>query len=204
MPDFSIEDQLDVRTLAAVDEAGRGPLAGPVVAAAVILERDKLPNGIDDSKCLLPGERETLFSALQDCARIGVGIAEVEEIDELNILGATKQAMIRSIEALNVSVDHILVDGNQLPAPLPCEATAVIGGDSLSFTIAAASIIAKVTRDRIMQALAPEFPHFGWETNMGYATPKHMQAIREHGFCHHHRKSFDPVKTMISQLELAI
>ena len=149
-----------------IDEAGRGPLAGPVVAACVILNRSKKPRGIHDSKQLDRARREVLFSGIMETSVVGVGICSVEEIDTHNILGATKLAMLRAYEAMPAKPDVALVDGNQLPR-LPCVMDAIIDGDALCISIAAASIIAKVTRDRIMVALAEEFPQYGWPYQRG-------------------------------------
>lgn len=193
MPDFSFESQFGPQ-VAGVDEAGRGPLAGPVVAAAVVLNAKDIPNGLNDSKKLSPARRETLFAQLHDCAQIGVGIAAVEEIDSINILQATYRAMERAVAALPLPPRHCLVDGNRLPK-LKIPAQAVVKGDTLSLSIAAASIIAKVTRDRLMHNLHATFPHYDWAQNMGYGTPQHLNAIRTHGPCPHHRLSFAPFKT---------
>lgn len=199
MPDFALEDALG-GVVAGVDEAGRGPWAGPVLAAAVILDRERLPAGvaaaIDDSKRLPRRRREPLFRALQGCARIGVGRAEVGEIDALNILEATMLAMTRAIDALDIVPDHVLVDGNRAPPvgyPVRCE----IGGDRLSLSIAAASIVAKVERDREMARLAAAWPGYGWERNAGYGTAEHRAALRRLGLTPHHRKSFAPVRNIL-------
>lgn len=191
--------------IAGVDEAGRGPLAGPVVAAAVILPvlacPRKLRNGLDDSKKLAAEKREELFTLLQACdgAIIGVGRAEVLEIDSVNILNATFRAMARAIEALQHHVDIALVDGNQKP-PLAAQIhiDTVIGGDGLSLSIAAASIIAKVTRDRMMCELDATHPGYGWGTNMGYGTREHCAALTTLGATLHHRRSFAPVRAALA------
>lgn len=175
-----------------IDEAGRGPWAGPVVAAAVILDPARVPRGIDDSKRLTPAAREELFQALLTCAGIGVGAASVNEIDSINILQATLRAMERALAALPHAPDAALVDGNRLPI-LPCPALAVIGGDGRSLSIAAASIVAKVTRDRMMRELAREYPVYGWDRNKGYGTSVHAAALARHGVSPHHRLSFGPV-----------
>ena len=200
MPDFRMERKLE-GLIAGIDEAGRGPLAGPVVAAAVILAR-KLPRKVrselDDSKKVAKPMREYLFAALQDCARIGVGIAHVEEIDRINILQASLLAMVRATEALGVLPDTALVDGNQ-PPKLACAVQCVVGGDGRSLSVAAASIIAKVTRDRIMVDLHGLFPVYGWETNAGYGTPEHQAAMDSHGVTPHHRRSFAPVFKILNR-----
>lgn len=185
--------------VAGVDEAGRGPLAGPVVAAAVILDVACIPDGIDDSKKLLKGRREALHGTIVASAHVGVGIASVAEIDEINILQATFRAMVRAVEALPVAPAHLLIDGNQRPAGLPCACRTVVDGDALCLSIAAASIVAKVTRDRIMAELAREHPHYGWERNAGYGTPEHHRALSLVGISPHHRKSFAPIRGLILQ-----
>jgi ribonuclease HII len=199
MPDFAIE-----RTcrgiVCGVDEAGRGPLAGPVVAAAVIIDRrcfrGELRRTLDDSKVLPRDRREACFRALRRCARIGVGAASVSEIDRLNILRANLLAMARAVAALGLAPDIALVDGNVAPV-LPCTVRTVVSGDALSFSIAAASVVAKVTRDAIMHSLAPRYPGYGWETNVGYATQEHGAAIRRLGITPHHRRSFAPVRLAV-------
>lgn len=195
-PDLSIESTHN-GIVCGVDEAGRGPLAGPVVAAAVILDINNIPNGLNDSKKLSKKKRETLFDEIMACATVGVAEANVEEIDTLNILGATKLAMQRAVEALG-KVDVALIDGNQ-PPKLPCKTQAVIKGDSKSLSIAAASIIAKVTRDRLMEALDKEHPAYGFAGHAGYGTKAHMQAIATYGVCPAHRRSFAPVRNAIEQ-----
>lgn len=188
--------------VAGIDEAGRGPLAGPVTAAAVILDQKKLPRGLqrglDDSKRLSRPVREELFGMLHACgaARIGCASASVDEIERINILQATFLAMRRALEALNCAVDHALIDGSRAP-PLPCSVTTVIGGDGHSLSIAAASIVAKVTRDRLMMTLAAEFPAYGWHANMGYGTADHFAALKAHGVTPHHRRSFAPVRMLL-------
>jgi len=196
MPDFAIE-----RTcrgiVCGIDEAGRGPLAGPVVAAAVIIDRrcfrGELRRTLDDSKVLTRGDREACYGALRRCARIGVGAASVREIDRLNILRANLVAMARAVAALGLRPDIALVDGN-VPPTLPCPVRTVVKGDALSFSIAAASVVAKVTRDAIMRGLAERYPGYGWHTNVGYATEEHVAAIRRLGITPHHRRSFAPVR----------
>ena len=200
MPDFSLEDASGADRVAGVDEAGRGPWAGPVVAAAVILDRDALGRdlaiGLDDSKKVPAARRETLFAALQSSARIGVGRAEVADIDSMNILGATLLAMSRAVDALAAVPDLALIDGNQLPH-VSCPVRAVIGGDGLSLSIAAASIVAKVTRDRLMAALALAHPGYGWERNKGYGTAEHRAALETLGVTPYHRQSFRPIRKIM-------
>ena len=183
--------------VAGVDEAGRGPWAGPVVAAAVVLV-DVLP-GLDDSKKLTAAVRERLFAALQTSARIGVGMASVAEIDALNIHWATMLAMERAVDALGCAVDHVLVDGNRLPR-WRHSATAIVGGDALCAAISAASIIAKVTRDRLMAGLDADYPGYGWARNKGYGTAAHARGLAELGVNDHHRRSFAPVRARLARV----
>lgn len=180
--------------VAGIDEAGRGPLAGPVVAAAVVLDAGQIPEGIADSKILDPEVREVLYGAIMSRAiAVGVGVADVDDIDRLNILHATMAAMRRAVDALGVRPKVALVDGNRLPK-LPCRGQAVVKGDALCLSIAAASIVAKVTRDRMMTALANEYPGYGFEKHKGYATVEHQEAIRKLGVTIHHRRSFRTVQ----------
>ena len=197
MPDFSEEDRLGLRFVAGVDEAGRGPLAGPVVAGAVVLDRARVPDGLNDSKKLGLKARERLFDEILGTAEVGVGIAMVEEIDALNILYASHLAMERAVAGLPRGVDHALIDGNMVPKGLVCPATALVKGDGRSLSIAAASIIAKVTRDRIMVDLAQQYPGYGWEKNAGYPTKTHKAALERLGVTPHHRRSFKPVHNML-------
>jgi ribonuclease HII len=201
MPDFRIERRC-TGLVCGIDEAGRGPLAGPVVAAAVVLDPRRFPKTLrdvlDDSKALSIEERETCYRALRRCvdrgaARVGVAAASVPEIDRINILRAALLAMSRAVAVLGVRPDTALVDGDIAP-PLTCAVRTVVKGDALSFSIAAASVVAKVTRDRIMRGLAPRYPVYRWETNVGYATPEHGEAIRRFGVTRHHRRSFAPVR----------
>jgi len=183
--------------LAGVDEAGRGPLAGPVVAAAVILNRKRIPRGLNDSKQMQPVAREDAYGRIVDMAvAVGVGEASVDEIDLLNIRQATHLAMARAVRALPQSAQFALVDGNDAPV-LPCPCKTLVAGDARSVSIAAASIIAKVTRDRMMRALHEEFPGYGWHTNKGYSTEAHLSALTRLGPCRHHRRSFAPVYNML-------
>lgn len=177
--------------MAGIDEAGRGPLAGPVAAAAVILDPGNLPKNLDDSKKLAPAVRERLFDVVMERAiAVGVAFASVAEIDSINIRQATHLAMRRALSALAIAPAHALIDGNDLPAGLICAAEAIIGGDALCMSISAASIIAKVTRDRLMARLAAHYPQYGFERHMGYATRAHIEALRAHGPCRWHRMSF--------------
>lgn len=194
-PCFKIERDHPL-PLAGVDEAGRGPLAGPVVAAAVILDRTKFPRGIDDSKKLAPEDRESLYVRIRRSGVVGVGICDVEEIDRLNIYHATMLAMARAVDALGVEPAMVLVDGNRLPK-WRWTATAIVSGDAKSRSIAAASIIAKVTRDRIMQDHHASWPGYNWASNKGYATPDHREALIRLGPCPLHRRSFAPVAALL-------
>jgi ribonuclease HII len=195
MPDLSLERRLD-GIIAGIDEVGRGPLAGPVIAAAVILDPATLPgrlmDELDDSKKLSKAKRESLATLVLESCVCGFGEASVAEIDRLNILKATFLAMQRAVAALGHPIGHALVDGNQVP-PLGCPVQCVIGGDGISLSIAAASVIAKVRRDRLMADLAALHPGYGWETNAGYGTAAHLKALRNLGPTPHHRTSFAPV-----------
>ena len=195
-PDFTHEAHIGGR-ICGVDEAGRGPLAGPVIAAAVILNPDVIPAGLNDSKALSPARRERLLNELMFVAEIGIGICEPEEIDRLNILWASMTAMKRAVEALGRSVDHALIDGNRIPPNLPCEATALVKGDARSLSIAAASIVAKVTRDRIMVEADMRFPGYGLAAHKGYPTKAHMEALDRLGASPIHRRSFGPVGRLL-------
>jgi ribonuclease HII len=182
-----------VGLLAGVDEAGRGPLAGPVVAAAVILDDGKRIRGLADSKLLTPLQRDKLYDQIRDKALCcAVGEASVKEIDQLNILQATMLAMKRAVEGLRLRPVKVLVDGNRLPM-LDMLAEAIVGGDAKVKSISAASILAKVHRDRLCRALDEEFPHYGFAAHKGYGTPEHLAALRVHGACRHHRRFFGPV-----------
>lgn len=200
MPDLSLEIQAGRgagKIICGADEVGRGPLAGPVLAAAVILPPEGLPPAlaalIDDSKKLTEKKREVLFTPLTSLCRYAIAQASVEEIDKINILHASLLAMRRAIEGLGLTPDHALIDGNKIPKNLPCAATPVIKGDGKSLSIAAASIIAKVARDRLMKELAQDFPAYGWEKNAGYGTAVHLEALRRLGPTPWHRLSFTPV-----------
>ena len=183
--------------LAGVDEAGCAPLAGPVVAAAVVLDREKFPRGIDDSKKLDLETREAIYARLMRQARCGVGICTVEEIDSLNIYWARMLAMIRAVEALGFEPAMVFVDGNRCPK-WERPSLAIVAGDAKCRSIAAASIVAKVTRDRIMAQYAEEHPGYGWEHNRGYSTPDHRRALRELGPTPLHRRSFGLVREMLA------
>lgn len=195
MPDLSLERRLG-GVIAGIDEVGRGPLAGPVIAAAVIIDPATLPTRLaeelNDSKKLSAKKREALAALVLDSCTHGFGEASVAEIDRLNILKATFLAMQRAVTALGRPIDAALVDGNQVP-PLACRVECVVGGDGLSLSIAAASVIAKVRRDRMMAELATQFPGYGWEKNAGYGTKAHMEGLRRLGPTPHHRASFAPI-----------
>ncbi len=182
--------------IAGVDEAGRGPLAGPVVAAAVILDRKRIPKGLNDSKQMTEQAREEAYLRIMEACIVGVGEASVDEIDLVNIRQATHLAMARAVRALSVAANFALVDGNDAPA-LPCRCETLVEGDAKSVSIAAASIIAKVTRDRMMRALHEQFPGYGWGSNKGYGTQQHLVALNQLGPCVHHRRSFAPVYQML-------
>ncbi len=184
--------------LAGVDEAGCAPLAGPVVAAAVILNRNCFPRGIDDSKVLPIEKREAIHARLVKCAVIGVGVASVEEIDTLNIYWARMLAMSRAVEALGIDPAWVLVDGNACPK-WQRPSKAIVAGDSKCRSIAAASIVAKVTRDRMMAEQARDYPGYGWETNRGYGTPEHYRGLEALGVTPLHRRSFAPVREIMAR-----
>ena len=183
------------RRIAGLDEAGRGSLFGPVVAAVVILNPRRRIVGLDDSKKLAPEARDEFATLLRQCAMIGLGAASVTEIDRINILQASFLAMRRALAALPVAPMAALVDGNCDPR-LPCPAHTVVGGDGLSLSIAAASVVAKVARDRLMQRLATRYDGYGWTTNVGYGTPEHRAAIVRLGLTPHHRLSFQPSRDL--------
>ena len=205
MPDDSLESALRARGLkwvAGVDEAGRGPLAGPVAVAAVILPHGWRCEGLDDSKKLTSAKRERLYEAITTDRSVVwcLAYSETEEIERINILRATHSAMARAVQGLKKKVHHCLIDG--LPVPnFPYAHDGVVGGDGISLSIAAASIIAKVSRDRLMTEMAGEFPEYGFERHMGYATPEHLEALRRHGPCRIHRRTFQPVAQLSLQLD---
>ncbi|KQM98912.1 MULTISPECIES: ribonuclease HII [unclassified Sphingomonas] len=191
MPDFAHEAR-HAGLVAGVDEAGRGPLAGPVVAAAVILDPADVPEGLDDSKALSAKRRAVLHARLMECAQVGVGVASVEEIDQLNILWASMLAMERAVAALDVVPAMVLVDGNRCPK-WRYPSFAIVRGDALSLSIAAASIVAKETRDAMMVAADAEYPGYGWASNKGYGAKVHLAGLRALGVTPLHRRSFAPV-----------
>ena len=199
MVNYKLETQLrsaghDI--IAGVDEVGRGPWAGPVTACAVSLDPNNIPDGLNDSKKLTAKRREALFELIMDSAQVSLIHVEVEEIDEINILQATFRAMERAVSNLSIP-NHILIDGNKIPPNLTAPTTAVIKGDGKSVSIAAASIIAKVTRDRLMLDLSKLYPGYGWETNAGYGTKMHQSGLLNHGVTPHHRRSFKPIHNIL-------
>ena len=199
-PDYALEEaalRAGARVIAGVDEVGRGPLAGPVTAAAVILEIGRIPEGINDSKKLSPKRREILAQEIMAGCDWAVGHASVEEIDALNILRASHLAMCRALAGLRQRPDLALVDGNLLPRDLPMPGQAVVKGDARSLSIAAASLVAKLLRDRIMVDLAQQHPGYGWEVNAGYPTKAHKQALLDLGVTPYHRRSFKPVHNIL-------
>ncbi len=199
-PTFELEAaeiQLGRHPVAGVDEAGRGPWAGPVVAAAVILDPDNIPPGLNDSKALDADRREIACARILASARVGVGIADVARIDRDNILQATFHAMSEAVAGLGATPGLVLVDGNRLPR-LSCPARAIVHGDARCLSIAAASIVAKVTRDRLMIALAREHPGYGFERHKGYGVPEHKAALARLGVTPHHRRSFKPVQLALA------
>ena len=201
-PDFSYERAAMARgfaRIAGVDEVGRGPLAGPVTACAVVLDMSRIPEGLNDSKKLSAKRRESLAEAILSCAEVSVASASVEEIDQLNILRASHLAMERAVAGLLTPPDHCLIDGNLIPKGLTVSAEAIVKGDSKSVSISAASIVAKIRRDYVMSALAQQYPGYGWETNAGYPSKSHRLALQNLGVTPHHRRSFKPVHNILYQ-----
>ncbi len=201
-PDMSFEDAALSRgfgLIAGVDEVGRGPLAGPVTAAAVILDPARVPEGLADSKQLSEKRRNALYDEIFATATVSIAHASVEEIDRINILRASHLAMERAVAGLALAPDHLLIDGNMIPRGLAVSAEAIVKGDARSLSIAAASIVAKVCRDRLMVDLAQQHPGYGWEKNAGYPSPAHKEALRNLGVTPHHRRSFKPVHNILYQ-----
>ena len=201
-PDFSFERaalQRGASFVCGVDEVGRGPLAGPVTAAAVRLNPDDIPDGLNDSKKLTLKQREALAAELHARADVSIAHATVQEIDEINILRASHLAMMRAIAGLNPAPDHVLIDGNMIPRDLTLSAEAITKGDARSLSISAASIVAKICRDHVMLSLAQQHPGYGWESNAGYPTKMHQNALRNLGVTPHHRRSFKPVHNILYQ-----
>ena len=206
-PDYSHELALKARgarVIAGVDEAGRGPLAGPVVVSAVILDPDNIPAGLNDSKKLSEEQREVLFELIVASAMVSVVVAPPSIILSHNIRGATLWAMARAAGSLSVVPDRVLIDGRDVPMGLPCEGLALVGGDGRSVSIAAASIVAKVTRDRMCRIMDCDAPHFGFAGHKGYSTPQHMKALIDHGPCRHHREEFAPVAAAWERIRVQV
>ena len=199
-PDFTHEAATGLTLIAGVDEAGRGPLAGPVTAAAVILHPDRIPPGINDSKRLSAAARERLAEAIKDQALAwAIAEASVDEIDTINILQASLLAMRRALAALTPAPQMALIDGNRMPQGLAVPAQTLVKGDAKSLSIAAASILAKVQRDRVMCELSLANPGYGWENNAGYPTPEHLSALQRLGVTPHHRRSFAPARNILCE-----
>lgn len=201
-PDYSFEEAATRRgytRIVGVDEVGRGPLAGPVVAAAVWLDPARIPLGLNDSKALTAKRREVLYDEILAVADVSIASCTVEEIDEINILQASLRAMERAVAGLSRKADYILVDGNKLPPAFGLDAEAIVKGDARSLSISAASIVAKIWRDRLMVDLAQHYPGYGWEKNAGYGTKTHMEGLRNLGVTPHHRRSFKPVHNILYQ-----
>jgi ribonuclease HII len=189
----AIELELNGGPIAGVDEAGRGPLAGPVVAAAVVLDPAFIPDGIADSKALDAKSRQSVYQAIVATAQVGIGVAGVDRIDSDNILNASLWAMAQAVARLDRRPRLVLVDGNKVPN-VECSTRAIVQGDAKCLSIAAASIVAKVVRDAMMAELARDYPHYGFDRHKGYGTREHHEAIARHGVTPHHRRSFRPVQ----------
>ena len=201
-PDYSFESAAQLRgytRIAGVDEVGRGPLAGPVTAAAVVLDPARIPDGLNDSKKLSKKKRESLYEQIMEVADVSIAHATVEEIEEHNILRASHIAMVRAVEGLKTAPDYCLIDGNMVPRGLTLPSETIIKGDARSVSISAASIMAKICRDCVMLSLAQQHPGYGWETNMGYGSKSHINALRNLGVTPHHRRLFRPVHNMLYQ-----
>jgi ribonuclease HII len=206
-PSFDLETALMDQfkgPVAGIDEAGRGPWAGPVVVAAVILNPDRIPEGLNDSKLLTPQEREERFAEIVATAIVSVTVGPVRQIDRINILQASLWGMRKAYRGLGVPVGAAIIDGNIVPRRFPCKARAVVGGDGLSLSVAAASIVAKVTRDRMMVKLSRRYRRYAWDSNKGYGTREHAEAIKKHGVCTHHRRSFSPIDRALRLLQTGI
>ncbi|MGB5863884.1 MAG: ribonuclease HII [Sulfitobacter sp.] len=201
-PDYSLEEAAQARgylRIAGVDEVGRGPLAGPVTAAAVVLDPARIPMGLNDSKKLSQKKRQALYDQLIKVADVSIAHASVEEIEEHNILRASHIAMVRALAGLKTPADYCLIDGNMNPRGLSLPSEAIIKGDARSVSISAASIMAKICRDYVMLSLAQQHPGYGWETNMGYGSKSHISALHELGVTPHHRRLFKPVHNILWQ-----
>ncbi|WP_113911013.1 ribonuclease HII [Roseovarius dicentrarchi] len=203
-PDYSYETAAmaqGARIIAGVDEVGRGPLAGPVTAAAVVLDPSRIPEGLNDSKKLTERRRLALYDAIVASAEVSIAHASVEEIDQINILRASHLAMMRALDGLPRRPDMALIDGNMIPRGLTIPARTIIKGDALSVSISAASIMAKICRDYVMRDLAQHYPGYGWETNAGYPSKSHKEALQNLGITPHHRRSFKPIHKMLYQVK---
>ena len=203
LPTFDLEAELMDQLhgpIVGIDEAGRGPWAGPVVVAAVILNPDRIPEGLNDSKLLTAEAREDRYAAIMATSCVSIVIGQVRRIDRDNILQATLWGMRAAYRGLQTPAATVLIDGNIVPRRFPCKARALVGGDGRSVSIAAASIVAKVTRDRLMVKLSRRYRRYGWEQNKGYGTPEHARAIKTHGVCTHHRRSFSPIELALQLL----
>ncbi|HXF87331.1 MAG TPA: ribonuclease HII [Xanthobacteraceae bacterium] len=203
-PSFEIEAALMDQyggPVAGIDEAGRGPWAGPVVVAAVILNPDRIPQGLNDSKQLTAEEREERYAEIMATSIVSVAIGPVKQIDRINILQASLWGMRKAYRGLQVPAGAAIIDGNIVPKRFPCKARAVVCGDALSLSVAAASIVAKVTRDRMMVKLSRRYRRYAWDSNKGYGTREHAEAIKKHGVCIHHRRSFSPIERALRLLE---
>jgi len=202
LPTYQYEQKLQSKgysTIAGVDEVGRGPIAGPVYAAAVILNPNHIPVGLNDSKKLSGRKRNLISEEIMKHADVSIASASEREIEEINILRASHLAMMRAIEGLKTNPNHILIDGNLIPRDLTIPATAIIKGDARSVSIAAASIVAKISRDLIMCDLGQQFPGYGWDKNAGYPTLQHLNALQDLGVTPHHRRTFKPVYNILYQ-----
>jgi ribonuclease HII len=203
-PSFDLEaammDQYQ-GSVAGIDEAGRGPWAGPVVIAAVILNPNRIPEGLNDSKVLTPEARADRYEEILATSLVSVVISPVKRIDRINILQASLWGMRAAYRGLGVPLGSALIDGNIVPRRFPCKARAVVSGDALSLSVAAASIVAKVTRDRLMVKLSRRYRRYAWDSNKGYGTREHAEAIKKHGVCIHHRRSFSPIERALNLLE---
>jgi ribonuclease HII len=203
-PSFDLEEAMMERhqgPVAGIDEAGRGPWAGPVVVAAVILNPDRIPEGLNDSKVLTADAREDRYAEIVATSIVSVVIGPVRQIDRINILQASLWGMRAAYRRLGVPAGSALIDGNIVPKRFPCKARAVVGGDGLSLSVAAASIVAKVTRDRLMVKLSRRYGRYAWDSNKGYGTREHAEAIKKHGVCTHHRRSFSPIERALRLIE---